>query len=234
MSFRRAFAKLAALVAIAAAAVAQPIAAQDFVVAGYLPEYRWYIDVEEAVKSLTDLILFSVAYAKLPPLLARTTAAAAAAATAITSSNCRRRLHHHRHHCRFCHGFYHGRITSNLPTHRHLPPQVQPMPDGRVDDHWITPTNFRRARAAADAAPHVVNVIISVGGAGRSHYFTRVASDTKLRRKFVLVGAQHSTLNTQHSTLNTQHSTSCPAHSRITVPTYRFRKIKPQGVEAVG
>ena len=40
---------------------AQQLDHDQFVVAGYLPEYRFYIDVSEAGKHLTDLILFSIA-----------------------------------------------------------------------------------------------------------------------------------------------------------------------------
>jgi hypothetical protein len=49
------------LVSVATLATMLQAASANFVVAAYLPEYRWYIDVEAAVNCcLTDLILFSV------------------------------------------------------------------------------------------------------------------------------------------------------------------------------
>jgi len=109
------------------APLAQSRASQELhaqgVVAGYLPEYRWYVDVESAVACcLTDLILFS----------------------------------------------------------------VQPLASGTLDAHWINPANFARARAAADAVPgRVVNVLLSVGGAGRSGGFAAACASKGGRRKLV-------------------------------------------------
>ena len=110
-----------ASVAVAAAESSTEAAGPGQVVAAYMPEYRWYIDVEQAAQSLTDLILFS----------------------------------------------------------------MTPTASGSLDTHWIPPANLVRARKAADAAPHVMNVLICVGGAGRSQHFPAVAADKTKRRTFI-------------------------------------------------
>lgn len=93
------------------------------VVAAYLPEYRWYIDLEATLHCcVSDLILFS----------------------------------------------------------------VSPKENGSIDDHWIPPENIARARRAADAVPdRVVNILLCVGGAGRSSAFAKATSTANRRRRFV-------------------------------------------------
>jgi GH18 family chitinase len=101
--------------------LSRPVA--EHVVAAYLPEYRWYVDLEAALRCcVSDLILFS----------------------------------------------------------------VSPRDNGSVDDHWIPSENIARARRAADAVPdRVVNVLLCVGGAGRSAGFAKATSTAKRRRRFV-------------------------------------------------
>ena len=63
---------------------------------------------------------------------------------------------------------------------------VSPRDNGSVDDHWIPSENIARARRAADAVPdRVVNVLLCVGGAGRSAGFAKATSTAKRRRRFV-------------------------------------------------
>ena len=106
----------------------QPVAAEDdFVVAGYLPEYRSYIDVNLTAAHLTDLILFSVA----------------------------------------------------------------PGDKGNLGPCCLEPHHFNQGREARaykqqkypDAKP--LKLWMSVGGAGRSNSFAKVASKESLRKQFI-------------------------------------------------
>mmetsp|Transcript_17285 Transcript_17285/g.39831 ORF Transcript_17285/g.39831 Transcript_17285/m.39831 type:complete len:354 (+) Transcript_17285:166-1227(+) len=105
-------------IAFFVAGFAQPSTSDQTVVAAYLPEYRFYIDVEAAVQHLTDVILFS----------------------------------------------------------------VSPRRDGSLDDHWLKAPDIRRVRRAADAVPgRPVNVLVCLGGAGRSEHFASVAQSKAKR-----------------------------------------------------
>ena len=56
-------------------------------------------------------------------------------------------------------------------------------PGGKLDTHWIPEDKIKRARTAADAVPErAVNVLLCVGGAGRSLGFA-AAARTKSKRK---------------------------------------------------
>mmetsp|Transcript_28750 Transcript_28750/g.58773 ORF Transcript_28750/g.58773 Transcript_28750/m.58773 type:complete len:397 (-) Transcript_28750:81-1271(-) len=92
-------------------------------VVAYLPEYRWYVDVEAAVSCcLSDLILFSASVEA----------------------------------------------------------------GGRLGSHWIPDSNVKRARVAADSVPgRTVNVLLCVGGAGRSAGFPAATRTKAKRRKLV-------------------------------------------------
>lgn len=57
---------------------------------------------------------------------------------------------------------------------------------GMIDDHWLPPHEIRRVRAAADAVPdRPVNVLLCIGGAGRSMGFGSAVS-TKSNRNRLL------------------------------------------------
>jgi GH18 family chitinase len=58
--------------------------------------------------------------------------------------------------------------------------------DGRLDDHWISDSNFKRARRAADAVPdRAVNVLLCIGGAGRSAGFAKAIESKQSRARLV-------------------------------------------------
>lgn len=58
--------------------------------------------------------------------------------------------------------------------------------DGRLDDHWISAANYQRARRAADAVPgRAVNVLLCVGGAGRSAGFAKATASKQSRARLV-------------------------------------------------
>jgi len=58
--------------------------------------------------------------------------------------------------------------------------------DGRLDDHWIYASNYQRARRAADAVPdRAVNVLLCLGGAGRSAGFVKAIESKQSRARLV-------------------------------------------------